>query len=408
MGSSTDVHVIQQERPGEARLRTLRESGLLTDDYTEPFDRLTRLTRRLLNVDTALISLVGEDRQTFKGQDGVRPDLAEERGSPVSHSYCKFAVATGERLVITDARLSPLVQHSPAITERDAIAYAGIPIRLAQGDDVLGTLCVVHSQPREWTDDELGTLAELAEIARTELDYRVRSLGSGQVEELALRLPEPVSQLGDAIRSTASLIEKPEDPRLPRTVDAIQGRLQVVETIAADLGRVADSQRRTRRPQPQLVDLRERLLYALDLPRSHAYPEDIVAQVPDDVLPVHLIRRDLDRALAMAVVTATLHARIGTPVHVSLSRVATQATLRVVSPGNAVPVAELLRVVGAFQQKQDAHSLDVAVRSSGTRVRGTVAEAFASRRETTLVASFLVVPPHGTAPPSRVGTVRRQ
>ena len=376
------------EGADDARLQTLRDSGLLEADDTEPFDRLARLTRRLLNVDTALISLVGEERQVFKGQDGVRPDLAPERGSPLSHSYCKFAVATGEPLVVNDARRSPLLHDSPAITERDAVAYAGIPLRLGADGDVMGTLCVVESQAREWTEGELATLAELAEVARTELDYRVKILAADQVEELALRLPEPVNRLGDAVRSTASMVEQPDDPRLPRTADVARGRFKAVETISEDLARAAGAQRTSRRPQVQTVDLRERLAHAVDLALSNARPEDITVELPPSPVSVEAIRGDVDRALSLAVVTATHHAQIGSPTEVTLRAEAGQALLRVHCPVNSVPVAELLRVVGAFQHGINTDALDVAVRSTGTRVRGRVAEASVGPSGTTLEAQL--------------------
>ncbi len=375
----------------DERLSSLRESGLLQHDDHEPFDRITRLTRRLLLAKTALISLVGEDRQTFIGQDGVRPDLAEQRGSPLTHSYCRFVVATGERLVVPDARESALLRESPAITEHDAVAYAGVPLGLPDGE-MLGTLCVIEPGPRDWTEEELETLAELAEVARTELAYRVRTRNAELVEQLALRLPEPVTRLGDAVRTTASLVERPDDPRLPRTADVARTRYQVVEALSDDLAHAATSQRERRRKEPETVDLSERLRRSVQLVRSSARVGDLSLNAP--AVPVHVrwVTRELDRALALVLVTALHHAADGAPVEVGLTAADGTAHLTVRCPGSGVPVAELLRVVGAFRTEANGEAVDVAVRGGTTRVRGAVAEASVEQAQTRIGVRLPLVP----------------
>ncbi len=393
MNFDTTTRPGDEQYLGGSRLEALYASGLLDDTETEPFDRLARLTRRVLGVETALVSLVGSDRQVFKGQDGVRPDLAADRGSPISHSYCRFAVATGEPLVVDDARESVLLRDSPAIEERDAVAYAGIPLRL-RGGEVAGTLCVIEPYGREWTEDEIDMLTELAELARAELDHRVRDLGAQQLETLALRLPDPVARLGDAVRATADLVETPEDLRLPRTADVARGRYRTVETITGDLVRAATIGQEERSSTPEVVDLAERLRASVALARSNARPGDVVVEAPSHPVQVSWTRRELDRALALAVVTATHHADPGSPVVASLSTEDGRAVLRVLCPGNAVSVTELLRVVTAFEPTAETSTdtgtgtdvVDVAVRSSGTRVRGSVAEAVVTPGGTSIVA----------------------
>ena len=56
--------------PGNERTRldTLRALNILDTAPEERFDRLTRLARRLFSVPIALVSLVDENRQWFKGR----------------------------------------------------------------------------------------------------------------------------------------------------------------------------------------------------------------------------------------------------------------------------------------------------------------------------------------------------
>ena len=141
-----------------ARLAELRATGLLDSPAEEVFDRLTRLAARLLGAPISRVTLVDEDRQFFKSHAGPPTEC---RQTPLSHSYCRHAVASGETLVIGDAREHPLVAGNPAIGEYGALAYVGVPLRTGSGH-VLGTLCVVDDQPRAWTAEQTETLEVLA------------------------------------------------------------------------------------------------------------------------------------------------------------------------------------------------------------------------------------------------------
>src|SRR5256885_2915266 len=94
------------------RLKALRVPALLDSPPEVAFDRLTRLASHALNVPVALVSLVAEDRQFFKSCVGVEEPWASRRGTPLSHSFCQHAVASGEPLVIEDARENPLVSDN--------------------------------------------------------------------------------------------------------------------------------------------------------------------------------------------------------------------------------------------------------------------------------------------------------
>src|SRR5919112_4342319 len=273
-------------------------SELLAENR-EPFQRITRLAKRLLGSHAAMITLVGDDRQTFIGHAGLRQDIADEGGTALSHSFCRYAVATGERFVVVDARESALLRESPAIEEHEQVAYAGAPLRLADGGPVLGTLCVVEPHPRHWTEDDLATLDELAEVAQTELNYRVQAREVELVCNLALRLPDPVDRLGDAVRTIATLVERPEDPRLPRTADVARERFQAVETLTEDLTRAAAAQRRARPAEVGSVELNARLARVIAMVQSAARRQDLVLEMPPDSLWVRGHTADLDRALSL-------------------------------------------------------------------------------------------------------------
>ncbi len=124
-----------------ARLQALRRTGLLDTEREAAFDNLAGLAKDMLGVPVALISLVDADRQWFKSTEGLQDPWASRRETPLSHSFCKHVVETGEAFVVEEARTHPLVRHNLAITEIGVEAYLGMPLVLP-GGAVIGSLCV--------------------------------------------------------------------------------------------------------------------------------------------------------------------------------------------------------------------------------------------------------------------------
>jgi formate hydrogenlyase transcriptional activator len=153
------------------RLAALRRTGLLDSPPEEAFDSLTRLAANILHVPVALVSLVEEERQFFKSSVGLPEPLATVRQTPLDHSFCRHAVASGQLLVVSDAREDPRFAGKPSLYQRPAVAYAGIPLTTVEGH-TLGTFCVVDDKPRHWTEEDLCVLRGLAATAMIEIGSR--------------------------------------------------------------------------------------------------------------------------------------------------------------------------------------------------------------------------------------------
>jgi len=152
------------------RLATLRRTSLLDTPPEEAFDRLTRLATTLLRVPVALVSLVDGDRQFFKSSVGLPEPLASLRQTPLTHSFCKHVVASGEPLVLSDIANSDF-KNDPSVFGVGEMAYTGIPLTTSEGQ-ALGSFCVVDTHPRAWTEEEIDTLRSLASSVMTEIAAR--------------------------------------------------------------------------------------------------------------------------------------------------------------------------------------------------------------------------------------------
>src|SRR5579859_1538437 len=187
------------------RLVALRDSGLLDSPPEAAFDRFTRLARRLLHVPVALVSLVTDDRQFFKSAAGLAEPWATRRETPLSHSFCQYVVRTGEPFVVDDARAHPWVHDNPAIQDLGIMAYAGVPLTTPDGQ-VLGSCCVIDTQPRAWTGEELALLEDLAATIRTELtlrrELRIQQRLAGALSESESRFRTFIESLGEGLLIT--------------------------------------------------------------------------------------------------------------------------------------------------------------------------------------------------------------
>jgi GAF domain-containing protein len=152
------------------RLEALRRQALLDTPPEEEFDRLTRLTTRLIGLPVALVALIDADRQFFKSSVGLAEPWAKRRGTPLSHSFCQHVVKERKPLVVRDARRHPVLRHNPGVRALGVVAYAGFPL-FAEGH-VIGTLCAIDDVPREWSPEDLEVIADLAALAQSELDLR--------------------------------------------------------------------------------------------------------------------------------------------------------------------------------------------------------------------------------------------
>jgi len=193
------------------RLAALRNAALLDTPVEAAFDRLIALAATQLGTPIALVTLVDENRQFFKSSLGLPEPWSSRRESSLSYSFCRHVVESGEPLVVTDARLHPVFKDHPAIEAMGVVAYLGVPL-IAAGDFVLGSLCVIDTQPRQWTGEQKAVLAEFASVVMDEIAYREAIRARERAEE---RLRRQQVEIEEGIRSkSASLAQVAHEVRI--------------------------------------------------------------------------------------------------------------------------------------------------------------------------------------------------
>lgn len=177
------------------RQQALDDLDLLDTPAELYLDTLVRLTRELFGVDTVLISLVDRDRQWFKARTGL--DIAE---TPRNISFCGHVVAARCPLVVEDAQQDPRFSDNPIVVGAPFVRfYAGQPLYSRNGQPI-GTLCLMHPQPRGLDPAERLRLCDLATLVEGYLHLRNVSQHAHKLRQAVSReqrkaLIDPLTQL---------------------------------------------------------------------------------------------------------------------------------------------------------------------------------------------------------------------
>lgn len=144
----------------KARLAALESLNILDTSPSEQLDALTKKVQEEFSAKTCLVSLVAEDRQWFKSRQCM--DATE---TPRSISFCTYAIAEEEYLIVPDAKADKVFANNPLVTGKPYIrAYAGAILRNKDGYE-LGTLCLLFDEPRDFTETEIVSLKNYARTA---------------------------------------------------------------------------------------------------------------------------------------------------------------------------------------------------------------------------------------------------
>ena len=151
--------------PDESRrLETLRVLNLLDSAPDERFDRLTRMARRMFGVPISLVTLIDANRQWFKSNQGL--DASE---TPRDISFCGHAILGDDILLIPDATLDDRFTDNPLVIDNPNIRfYAGCPLTISNGSKI-GSLCIIDREPRDFSEEDIKLLRDLATMAEQEI-----------------------------------------------------------------------------------------------------------------------------------------------------------------------------------------------------------------------------------------------
>ena len=173
------------------RLRALGSYGLGGSRPLPSLDPVVRVAARMFGTPAAAVNMIGSDHVFFAASTGIGTvDMSREA------SFCAHAITQNDVMVVPDAQLDERFHDNPlVIGSANLRFYAGVPLLSPEGH-ALGALCVIDSQPREFSEEDRARLRELAKMAMDRLELRRLEMSTEQAqrpfEEFARHSPTAV------------------------------------------------------------------------------------------------------------------------------------------------------------------------------------------------------------------------
>lgn len=164
-------------------------AGRVLDDGDDPvLQEIVGEATKALDMPIGLVSLVLDNTQYFRAQTGLPEDLAITRATDRDVSFCQFVLRDGAPVSVhsagEDADLPQLL-----VEEYGIESYLGVPVKV--GPTVIGTLCVLDVQPREFDPEAVDKLQLIAARASERLTYLAGGAAIVQEDKMLADVTQP-------------------------------------------------------------------------------------------------------------------------------------------------------------------------------------------------------------------------
>jgi predicted PurR-regulated permease PerM len=149
----------------------LSEMATLDFDRPEHRSRLAALVQKIagvFEVEIAMITAIGRDRQRFLAQSGLPEAIAEIGETTREASICGHVLAANQALLIEDLARDRRFANNPFVKDNGLRFYAGVPLH-TPGGKIFGTLCLLSFNPRRFSEREIRLLDHYATDISEEL-----------------------------------------------------------------------------------------------------------------------------------------------------------------------------------------------------------------------------------------------
>jgi GAF domain-containing protein len=131
-----------------ARLAAVARVLPVAQANRQALDQLAELAAIVMDAPIGIVNLI-DCQQNFVGMVGLDEPFATSRVASIDIGFCPSTFFAGIPVYIEDAAEVPAFADHPAHVELGLHAYAGCPLRDADGQ-LIGTLCAVDTRQRRW------------------------------------------------------------------------------------------------------------------------------------------------------------------------------------------------------------------------------------------------------------------
>lgn len=183
------------------RLDAVRYYEILDTEPEVEFDALTRVAAHTFGAPIAVVAMLDSDRLWFKSKLGLEVPQLDRKVA-----FCAHAImCPREPLVVPDLLNDQRFADNPLVANAPHLRfYAGAPIVDVTGL-ALGTIAVIDTKPRTFTDSQRHTLSDFATLVITAMQGRRRALALQRMATTAaVQIPITLTT-GDQVRVGMSL-----------------------------------------------------------------------------------------------------------------------------------------------------------------------------------------------------------
>lgn len=196
----------------EDRIHKLHSYDILDTPAEHTFDKIAILAAQIFDTPIAQVTFVDRERVFFK--TNISPLAATEIAR--RDSFCSVAILNENVTLIENTLDIPELIDNPFVAMENGVRfYAGAPLRTTEGLQ-LGTLCVLDTQPRDVSPQQLKMLETLSSIVMDELELRLASRKALRTQtDMMNRIVHDLKNPNTTISLSAELIKrKADDPKI--------------------------------------------------------------------------------------------------------------------------------------------------------------------------------------------------
>lgn len=191
---------IEKTKDEADRLATLDKYNLLDREIEQEFQNIVRLAAFICDVPSSLVSIVGADRQWFKGKVG-NPNS----GSARKHSFCAHTILQDDLFIVSDARKDARFQDNPLVYGTPNIVfYAGFPLNI-EGHNI-GTLCIHDKVPKVLSEEQISGLRLLTFQTTKLVELRGKEIELKEQNDLIHKRNEELNESNKINKQLMSMI----------------------------------------------------------------------------------------------------------------------------------------------------------------------------------------------------------
>lgn len=216
------AHLAAPKLPNAAeqrRLAALHAYGILDTGKESAFEDITRIASLVCGTPIAVVNLIDGERQWFKSEVGLGV-----RETPLATSICAHAILEHDMLVVPDTTLDRRFAENPLVTGDPGLRfYAGALLKTPDGL-AIGTVCVLDTEPRGLTQQQIDILRGLARQVMTQLELRrMLALSERKTRHLGSLITAAGHDLKAPLRSALYAIDRSSVASTPEVQKRLAG-----------------------------------------------------------------------------------------------------------------------------------------------------------------------------------------